>query len=104
SRRWTATDGFSNSTNVVQTITVRDTTPPAIVIPADTLMECPGDLSTDRNGLATAVDACGAVSITYSDSVSNGCGGTKVVSRRWTASDECDNSTNAVQTITVLDT
>jgi len=41
--------------------------------------------------------------LTYSDSVSNGCGGTKVVSRTWTATDQCGNSTNRVQTITVRD-
>ena len=57
-----------------------------------------------RNGVATGLDACGSVAITYSDSVSNGCGGTKIISRLWTATDECGNSTNALQTLTVRDT
>ena len=35
-----------------------------------------------------------AVTMTYSDSVSNGCGGTKVICRVWTATDECGNATN----------
>ena len=49
--------------------------------PADVVLECPADISTNKNGVATALDACGAVTITYSDSVSNSCGGTKIISR-----------------------
>ena len=104
SRLWTATDQCGNSTNGLQTITVRDTTPPALTVPANAVLECPGDISTTRNGVATGLDACGSVTITYSDSISSGCGGTKVVSRLWTATDQCGNATNRVQTITVRDT
>jgi hypothetical protein len=104
SRLWTATDECGNTTNRLQTITVRDTTPPALNVPDSVVLECPGDISTTKNGMATGLDACGSVTITYSDSTSNGCGGTKVVSRLWTATDQCGNSTNALQTITVRDT
>ena len=47
--------------------------------------------------------ACSAVLVSYTDSVTNNCGGTKVIARRWTATDDCGNSTNCVQTITVRD-
>jgi hypothetical protein len=103
-RTWTATDQCGNTTSAVQTITVRDTTPPALTVPANAVLECPGDISTTRNGMATGFDACGSVTITYSDSISNGCGGTKVVSRLWTATDACGNATNRLQTLTVRDT
>jgi len=83
---------------------VRDTTAPSLIAPADLVLECPADTSTNATGVATAQDGCGAVSVSYSDVVSNSCGGTKVVSRLWTAVDECGNSTNATQTITVRDT
>jgi hypothetical protein len=103
-RTWTATDDCGNRSTCVQQITVRDSTPPLLSIPADIVLECPADTSTNNTGTATASDACGSASITYSDSVSNGCGGTRVVSRIWTATDDSGNITNAVQTITVRDT
>ena len=104
SRLWTATDACGNATNALQIITVRDTTRPSITRPADVVLECPADISPAKNGTATGVDACGSVTVTYSDSVSNGCGGTKIISRLWTAVDACGNSTNALQKITVRDT
>ena len=54
--------------------------------------------------MATAVAVNGPVTVTYADTITNGCGGTKIVSRLWTATDVCGNSTNALQTITVQDT
>ena len=104
SRLWTATDACGNSTNAVQTITVRDTTPPALAVPANAMLECPADTSTNSTGIATALDACGEVLVSYSDVVSNGTGGTKIIARTWTATDACGNSTNGVQTIAVRDT
>ena len=103
SRRWTATDSCGNSTNAVQTITVRDTTPPSLVLPSNRVLDCPGDTRTNSTGVATASDICGSVVLTYSDIVTNGCGTTVTVQRRWTAVDQCGNSTNGVQTIVVQD-
>src|SRR5205823_14128752 len=103
-RTWIATDGCGNSAACVQTITVRDITPPTITCPPNVTLECPADTRTNLTGVATAQDGCGAVTISYPDSVSNNCGGTKVILRTWTATDACGNSTNCVQTITVRDT
>ena len=65
----------------------------------------PGDRHQHNiTGTATAQDACSAVTVTYSDAVTNGCGGAKIIWRLWTATDACGNATNAVQTITVRDT
>jgi hypothetical protein len=104
SRTWTATDGCGNSASAIQTITVQDTTPPTITAPASLVLECPANTTTNATGTATAQDGCSAVSIAYSDSVSNTCGGAKVISRTWTATDGCGNSVSALQTITVRDT
>jgi hypothetical protein len=52
----------------------------------------------------TALDGCGSVSVTYSDTVTNGCGLTRTVFRLWTATDQCGNTTNGLQTISVIDT
>ena len=83
---------------------VRDTTPPALRLPINLVLECPGDTRTNVTGVAIAPDACGSVAIAYSDIVSNGCGGTKTVWRTWTATDQCGNTTNSLQTIVVQDT
>ena len=102
-RRWLAMDSCNNSNSVVQTITVRDTTPPALTLPASRVLDCPADTRTNVTGVATAVDVCGSVTIGLSEVVSNSCGGTKTIWRTWSATDQCGNSTNGVQTITVRD-
>jgi hypothetical protein len=104
SRLWTAADACGNSASCVQTITVRDTTAPTMTCPGNVVLECPADISTNNTGTATATDTCSAVTITYSDSVSNTCGGSKIISRTWTATDGCSNRVSCVQTITVRDT
>src|SRR5439155_15339278 len=103
-RTWTATDDCNNQSTCVQRITVRDTTPPAITVPPDVVLECPADISTNVTGVAVAEEACGSMLVYYSDIVTNGCGGTKLISRTWTATDDSGNTTNLVQTISVIDT
>jgi hypothetical protein len=103
-RTWAATDDCGNRSTCTQRITVRDTTAPHLVAPPNRVLECPAGTGTNVTGVATVPDACGPVLINYSDLVSNGCGGTKVVIRTWTAIDESGFSTNVVQTITVVDT
>src|SRR2546427_7711046 len=103
-RTWSAVDLCGNSTNAIQTITMRDTTRPVVTCPPNRTLECPADTSTNANGMATATDTCSAVLVTYSDSVSNSCGGTETIARTWTATDACGNSSSCVQTITVRDT
>src|SRR5207249_2889345 len=103
-RTWTATDACGNNISCTQTITVRDTIKPTLTCPPNLVLECGADLRTNATGVASAQDGCGPVTITYSDSTSNNCGGTKVVSRLWTATDGCNNSASCLQTITVRDT
>jgi hypothetical protein len=102
-RTWTATDDCGNSSTCVQRFTVRDATAPSLVVPTNVVLECPSGTGTNICGVATAQDSCGTVTITYSDTVTNTCGISKIVFRLWTASDEWGNSTNAMQTITVID-
>src|SRR5206468_1227106 len=104
SRTWTAVDWCGNSNSCVQTITVRDTTRPAIQCPTNRIVECGSDTRTNAMGVATAQDGCGQVSVVYTDAISNKCGATQVISRTWSATDECGNSSSCVQTITVQDT
>ena len=51
-----------------------DTTPPVIEVPATVVLDCTADYGTNVTGTASAQDACGTVSLTYSDVVTNTCG------------------------------
>ena len=85
-------------------VTVVDTVPPVVTPPADRVMECPADTRTNVTGVASAVDDCGQVSVSYSDTVATVCGAARIISRTWTATDLCGNTDSKVQTITVQDT
>src|SRR5204863_3431892 len=103
-RTWTAIDDCGNRQSCVQTITVLDTMKPALSVPSDQNLECGASTAPASTGTATAQDGCSQATVTYNDAVSPGCGGSKVITRTWTASDPCGNNTNAVQIITVRDT
>jgi len=98
-RVFTAEDECGNQTTGIQTIrNMVDNAPPVITAPAD-VDGC--NLSTDESvtGTATATDSCGAsLTIGFEDtSDTDGCA--IIITRTWTATDGCDNSATAVQTI-----
>ena len=102
-RTWTATDACSNVSTASQTITVQDITAPVIgALPSPTTINCP---ATPVFAVATATDACGsAFGCTFVDVTTNGaCAGTYSVTRTWTATDDCGNSSTSSQTINVED-
>jgi hypothetical protein len=101
-RTWTAVDASGNSTNAIQTIVVRDSTPPSLIMPADITLQSPANTSTNATGAAMAQDGCGAATVSYSDLTSNYTGG-QVIQRTWSAIDTCGNQTNAIQVIRVQD-
>src|SRR5512145_2205921 len=101
-RTFTATDACGNTTTASQVITVTDNTPPVFtfVPPAETI-ECP---LTPSFGTPTATDACGTVSITNTDATTPGTFANEyTVTRTFTATDACGNTTTAIQVITVTD-
>src|SRR5439155_7176584 len=87
SRTWTAIDACGNSTDCVQTITIRDTTPTTMTCPTNITLECPALPTTNVTGVATAQDGCSSLTVTYSASVTHTCSGARVISRTWTATD-----------------
>ncbi len=101
-RTFTATDECGNDSTATQTITIQDTTNPVLTIPADYTAEC-----SDEHPLnaASATDNCGMVTIEeVADTTYGTCAGEYVVTRTFTATDECGNDTSATQTITIEDT
>ncbi|MGB4847412.1 MAG: hypothetical protein WBP41_05800, partial [Saprospiraceae bacterium] len=102
-RTWTATDACGNSSTTSQTINVQDVTAPVIAsLPAPSTINCP---SIPSFAVATASDACGSAYTLTSEDVSNSgaCAGSYSVTRTWTATDGCGNSSTASQTINVQD-
>ena len=117
-RVWTvkATDHCDNVTSktCTQTITVTDDTEPTIGTAASSeTVECDGlgnnaQLMTWLNsqGGASATDACGEVSWSYSPdpaALSDECGATGSVEVTFTATDECGNTSETMATFTIED-
>ena len=102
-RTWTATDECGFTAECSSTILVQDLTAPVITCPADIEALC--NISTDPSvtGTATAVDNCNGPSvISYTDILIEGnC--PMILSRTWTATDECGNIATCIQTIEVTD-
>ncbi|MCB9333928.1 MAG: HYR domain-containing protein [Lewinellaceae bacterium] len=110
-RTWTATDACGNVSDCVQTITVEDTTDPAITFcPENTTVECDQPTDPQALGEAEATDNCdGNPAITFDDVSTQTDDGScsdfsYTITRTWTATDACGNASDCVQTITVEDT
>ena len=105
-RSWTAADACGNSSSSCdQVITVVDNTAPTITCPADVTVDCEDDSSSAGTGSASATDNCDSdVTVTESDSVAGGtCAQESVITRTWTATDDCGNASSCNQTVTVVD-
>jgi hypothetical protein len=96
-RTYRATDVSGNFAECTQTITINDDTPPVITCPDNVAVHCTDPTDPSFTGTATATDNCSAVlAITYSDDqVEN------TILRTWTATDDCDNIDQCVQTIII---
>ncbi len=107
-RTWTATDECGNSNSCDQTITIEDTEAPTITCPDDVTIECDESSASSATGIATATDNCADtedITISESDAtVAGSCPQESVITRTWTATDECGNSNSCDQTITIVDT
>jgi len=99
---WTATDAAGNVANVLQTVTVVDTTKPSILSPEDISIEATDPLQNFVTlGNATVSDAAGIVTVSNDAPAAFAFGKTIVT---WTATDTTGNSASDTQTITVIDT
>jgi gliding motility-associated-like protein len=112
-RTYTLTDCAGNVTNLVQTITVQDTTAPVItstVGSLDVTLEC-SDATAISNALASvpvATDNCSVSPeinlISDTTTVSSVCANTFIRTRTWNFTDACGNlSSDFTQIITIQD-
>ena len=104
SRTYALTDCAGNVNNLVQTITVQDTTAPTFVetLPVNATVECS---AVPTAAVLTATDNCGTATVTYVEVRTDGsCVNSYSLARTWTATDPCGLKTMHTQTITVQDT
>ena len=104
-RTWTATDNCGNETSASQVITVTDVTGPVLSgVPADTDADCAGIPNAPT---VTATDNCSGINtdgVVLTESTEAGdCAGSYILTRTWTATDDCGNETSASQAITFTD-
>ena len=108
-RTWTVVDACANAAFCVQRITIQDITPPSITCPTDVTINmdasCNYDSDPSITGNPMASDNCTSPILSFSDNLSglSACGGTGVIVRTWTAEDDCNNSVNCTQNITIQD-
>lgn len=74
--------------------------------PIDVSIDCDASILPTNTGEATAITTCtGGVSVTYTDVVASGsCAQGSLITRTWTATDNCGNTETFDQQITVQDT
>ncbi len=109
-RKWESTDNCGNTVSHTQTIKVTDITKPEFTVPADITIYKDDTCAYDANiGITGDVtdesDNCDtSLNASYSDVESPGsCIGEVIVTRTWSLTDNCGNTTEKVQTITVKD-
>lgn len=100
-RTWTATDNCGNTATATQVVTVIDNTPPVATAPATQNLQCLADVPPP--GTLTATDNCsGNITATGVDvQVAKACGYT--ITRTWTFTDACNNTSSVSQIINVQD-
>ncbi len=104
-RTWTATDACGNTATATQVITIDDKTPPVLTVPEDMIVSYDEVPEVDT-AAATATDNCnGKVTIEYAGEqrTDGNCANSYTLTRTWTATDSCGNSSSQSQIITVND-
>ena len=103
-RTWTATDDCGNVTTVSRTMTVEDTTAPTLIgIPSDVTVDLGNGEQVPEPANVSATDLCDTdvdVSLEETEVLAD-CG--YVMTRTWTAIDDCGNEAQGIQNITVIE-
>ncbi|MFL1013579.1 HYR-like domain-containing protein [Flavisericum labens] len=104
-RTYSVTDSCDNSILLEQIITVNDTTPPTGTAPPDASYQCIDQVpEADPNSITDEADNCSTPVVAFVSDVvtTNSC--SEVVTRTFSVTDNCNNETLLIQTITVEDT
>ena len=99
---WTATDAKGNVGAASQSITIIDTTKPALTVPGDVSVEATSAATTLAIGTATASDIVDGTMTPTNDAPATFSVGTTVVN--YTVTDAVGNTSTGTQNVTVVDT
>ncbi|MHC5109770.1 MAG: hypothetical protein ACYTHJ_07830 [Planctomycetota bacterium] len=107
-REYKATDACGNAKSCIQKIRIVDESKPLdFPCPEDLSLECRTDIPRPHPESLEAFDLCGPVTLRHAGDIPNtgtGCPQDPlVISRLYRAADSCDNHTDCVQTITIVD-
>jgi gliding motility-associated-like protein len=105
-RTYSVTDSCGNSITVDQTIIVNDITAPTGTAPAAIVVECAADVPADDATLILdEADNCTAnPTVVFLSDVSDGNTCPEIITRTYRITDDCGNTTDVTQSITVDDT
>ncbi|MHC5004838.1 MAG: HYR-like domain-containing protein, partial [Planctomycetota bacterium] len=106
-RTYRAIDFCGNSSECTQLITVNDEVPPQIGCPDPVTVECPADVPDPDPSQVTVKDNCTDpenIVVTHIGDESDGNTCPEIITRTYRATDECGNTTDCTQLITVDDT
>ncbi len=101
-RTWTVTDTCGNTATETQIITIFDTIAPIIeAAPANLTIQCPSDLPPMVS--LSWTDNCAGAGVLNGIEVSNGKTCPEIITRTWTISDDCGNTSTETQVIIIND-
>jgi hypothetical protein len=101
-RTWSAMGAGGEMATCDQIIVVVDNLAPTLTAPADVIVECDAIPAPET---VIATDNCDtAPVISFSEQSSGGCLASTTLTRTWTATDACGNTSSASQVVTVQDT
>ncbi len=109
-RTYFVQDTEGNQEECMQTFTVESTLPPTITCPADVTVQCDEGTTPADTGMAIGTASCSnfTATIAFTDAstqTATGCGASSyVITRTWTATDDCGRMASCDQIITVEDT
>ena len=102
-RTWTYTDACGNAASETQVITVHDTQAPVFnPSPANVTVQCSSDVPAMVN--LDWTDNCDGAGAVAGNDVSDGLSCPETITRTWTFTDACGNTSTEAQTIIVDDT
>jgi gliding motility-associated-like protein/uncharacterized repeat protein (TIGR01451 family) len=103
---WSASDSCGNTSNIRIFIKIADNENPILsATPADVTVDLNAGQTIPTPPSVSATDNCGAATVAMrTDSLATGVACNYVLTRTWTATDECGNISTGVQRITVIKT
>jgi subtilisin family serine protease/uncharacterized membrane protein YgcG len=97
--RWQARNAIGKITEAIQLLTIRDTTPPSLTVPADIRMTAASSLTSVALGEATAVDLVDGAIVASAGNKGPFAVGTHTI--KWTATDKSGNTATASQQLVI---